>query len=185
MGADSLNGITIRARAAYYLEFAERALAKMIAETAGYVEARSALDAAWWWVANKGIDGDSLYGHLENEEDTGLMVFAGGTRHSEGLASPWNVILTAMLYVTWQAYREQGEKHLPQTIEAVDESILSDLHRHAQKLKLLDEKSESEMRQMLLQRFPLRENLFGEGIARPSVMASDVQSADLKSESLQ
>jgi len=87
MKADLLGGMTIGARAVYFLAFAERAVARMKRDAAGYKEARSALDAAWRWVGNKGVKGDSLYAYLENEDDTGLMVFGGAARHNEELAS--------------------------------------------------------------------------------------------------
>jgi len=166
MKTDLLGGMTIRARAVYFLALAERAVARMKRDAAGYKEARSALDAAWRWVGNEGIKGDSLYAYLENEDDTGLMVFGGAARHNEELASLWNVILTALLYVIWQAYQEEGEEYLPQTIEAVDESIVGDLHRHAEKAALLTKESEFGIREALLQRFPIREDAFGERIAR-------------------
>ena len=166
-----LEKMTVRARAAYFLSFAEKALAKLGADAAGYQEARSAMALAWAWVAKEDVQGDMLYECLENEDDTGLMVFGGAARNDARLAPAWNVVLTAILYVTWQSYMEAGEEYLPQTIESVDETIVDDLVRHGKDAGVATDVELDAMRLAFQQRFPGEDGSFGDGISKSDALA--------------
>jgi hypothetical protein len=127
-----LEAFTRRARCAYYLVVAEAAFAAMSSRDPGFPHAREALDMAWQWVAGEQIAADDLYLKLENEDGSGLMRFGYEARNEPSRSAVWNTLITAIMYVIWQAYRADGAAYVPQTIESVDETIIADLHRHAE-----------------------------------------------------
>lgn len=79
-GADFLNnqhlleGLTIRARAAYYFAVAESVFAAAPPDDGSLEIARQAMNMAWQWIEGASIEADELDWYLENE-DTGLQYF--------------------------------------------------------------------------------------------------------------
>jgi len=123
--------ITVRARASFFLALAEKLFEGIDNEDEGYAQAREALENCWSWLEGKEVTADELYKYLENVDDTGLMVFAYEVKDDPGKISIWNTVITSLMYIIWQAYRLEGAEYVPQTIEAVDETIIDYLIEYA------------------------------------------------------
>ena len=119
-----LDGITIRARASYYLAVAESVFAAAPPDDGSLEIARQAMNMAWQWIEGASVEADELDGCLE-DEDTGLQFFI---KNNTSIT-----ISAALAYVIWGAYQAEGRKVLPQTINEVTEQIMIlDLHRFAE-----------------------------------------------------
>jgi hypothetical protein len=170
---DFIYKITIRARVALYLAVAESLVNIIKEEDEGYTEARNALDKCWKWLEGEEIAGDTLYECLENEDDTGLLVFGSMAAGNPLELSVWNTLATALMYVIWQAYKAEGEKYLPQTIEDVNETMIDDLLSCANESKQFNILWLEELKQYLLEKYPTSEpNQLGKPIDKTEVMNS-------------
>ena len=69
-----LEGLTIRARAAYYLAVAESVRAAAPPDDGSLEHARQAVNMAWQWIEGAPVEAVALDWYLENEE-TGLQYF--------------------------------------------------------------------------------------------------------------
>jgi hypothetical protein len=149
----SLKTVTIRAQSAYFLAAAESVFfAAVLATDPGANYARDSLASAWTWIEGTQISADDLYAFLENENDTGLMVFGYEARSDPAKSAAWATLITAIMYVVWQAYRAEDAKYVPQTIESVDETIVHDLCMHAERTGKLDQQFLHRLMDYLLRR---------------------------------
>ena len=123
-----LEGLTIRARAAYYLAVAESVFAAVPPDDGSLEPARQAMNMAWQWIEGASVKGDELDWRLENE-DTGLMYFQSNTSV---------VVAAALAYVTWGAYQAEGTKIMGQIINEVTEEMIVDLHHFAEQTGRFD-----------------------------------------------
>lgn len=120
---DFISHITIRARVSFYIALAEKLFEGIDNKDDGYTEARKALDKCWAWLEGKDVTADELYEYLENVDDTGLMIYAYDEKDPNKVAI-WNIVITSLMYIIWHAYTIEGAEYVPQTIEAVDETII-------------------------------------------------------------
>lgn len=175
---DFICKITIRARVALYLAVAESVFAGIKTNDEGHAEARKALDKCWKWLEGEEIDGDTLYECLENEHDTGLLVFGSMAAGNPLKLSVWNTLATALMYVIWQAYEAEGEKYLPQTIEEVNETMIDDLLSCATESNQFNVSWFEELKQYLLEKYPTNEpTQLGKPIDKTEVMNSLIHSS--------
>lgn len=134
-----INNITIRARVAFYLAVAQKAFEGLSENDQGYLQADEALKQCWNWLEGKNISGDELCEYLENERDTGLMVYSSFVQGDPVKEPIWITIITALMYTIWQAYQIENEKYLPESIEQVDEGAIDILIEYAKKCANYDE----------------------------------------------
>lgn len=168
---DFISSITIRARVAFYLAIAESLFNVIKKDEKGYAEARNALDKCWKWLEGEEVAGDTLYESLENEDDTGLLVFGSMAAGNPLKLAVWNTLATALMYVIWQAYEVEGEKYLPQTIEEVNETMIDDLLSCASESDQFNVSWFEELKQYLLEKYPANEpNQLGKPIGKTEVM---------------
>jgi Immunity protein Imm6 len=168
---DFIYKITIRARVALYLAVAESLFNYIKKDEKGYAQARSALDKCWKWLDGEEVAGDTLYEYLENEDDTGLLVFGSMAAGNPPKLAVWNTFATALMYVIWQAYEVEGEKYLPQTIEEVNETMIDDLLSCATESNQFNISWFEELKQYLLEKYPANEpNQLGKPISKIEVM---------------
>src|SRR5215469_2245475 len=124
-----LEGLTIRARAAYYLAVAESVFAAAPPDDGSLEIARQSMNMAWQWIEGASVEAEELDWYLENE-DTGLQFF---------IKNNTSITISAALgYVIWRAYQAEGAKDLPQTINEVTEEMILDLHRFAERTGRFD-----------------------------------------------
>jgi hypothetical protein len=124
-----LEGLTIRARAAYYLAVAESVFAAAPPDDRGLEIARQAMNKAWQWIEGASVEADELDGYLENE-DTGLQFFIK--------SNTCVAVSAALSYVIWRAYQAEGAKYTPQTMNEVTEEMIVALHGFAEQTSRFD-----------------------------------------------
>lgn len=147
-----LSDLTVRARVAFHLAVAEEAFATVAPGDPGRARAREALDAGWRWVEGAPVSADELYRRLENEQDTGLMVWGQAASADPEAAAAWCAIIDAWMYLVWRAYAAESCVYLPQTIEDVDETMIDDLLGHAGQTRSFDPTRATRRRDRLLER---------------------------------
>src|SRR5262245_62616687 len=97
-----LEGLTIRARAAYYLAAAESVFAAAPPDDGSLELARQATNMAWQWIEGASVKAVELHRYLENDGDTGLISFQSNTCVA---------VAAAMAYLIWRAYQAEGEEN--------------------------------------------------------------------------
>jgi hypothetical protein len=170
-GRAFLDAITIRARAAYFLAVAADVFGDAADSDTARTRAQQALSQGWNLIAGAvQVAADDLYALLEDEDGTGLMAFGYEARREPVRSAAWNALITAMMYVTWEAYRTEGARHLPQTIESVDATIIDHLHRFAERTGRFDRGFASRLRTYLQANHAASQDELGRSIARDEVM---------------
>ena len=96
---------------------------------------RNSLAMGWW----KNVSADELYSWIENDDEINLMIAAQITSTDETKTAAWNVVISAMAYVTWQVYQSERQKKVPQLLEGIDDvSMLDEISEFAQKSGAFD-----------------------------------------------
>jgi hypothetical protein len=168
-----LEAVTIRARSAYFIAIAESAFAAVPATDPGLSYAHEALKMAWQWIAGAQIAAEDLYLRLENEDGTGLMAFGYKAKDQSVSNAAWSTLITAYMYVIWQAYRAQGAVYLPQTIESADDTMIADLHQFAERTGRFDHEFARRIRNYLQANYPASKgDELGRAISRADVMGA-------------
>ncbi|MCD7036739.1 immunity 6 family protein [Metabacillus sp. GX 13764] len=105
------------------LTIAEKVFKEVSESDIRYAEGRKSLDACWLWVERGDINADSLYELIDNEDFTGISEYAE-EEEDLNIARLWSLLVDAVSYTAWQAYKKEGAKYLPQSLEGIkDESI--------------------------------------------------------------
>ena len=123
-----LEGLTFRARAAYYFAAAESVFAAAPPDDGSLEPARQAMNMAWQWIEGASIEVYELHWYLENE-DTGLTFFI---KNNTSVA-----VSAALAYVIWRAYQAEAghmgqTRHMGQTICEVTEEMIVEFHHFAE-----------------------------------------------------
>ena len=119
-------------------------------------------------LANQSLDQDSkicpdlLYSRLENVDEKDILTFMELDKETNPLV--WSCIANYFALICYYSYQHSGEKHLPQTIESVDEETIEDYVSSYQQLladnnQLVDQLLAPELEQVLND--PLVANYFG------------------------
>jgi len=165
------NKITVRARTSFYLSIAEKLFEGLNKTDEGYVQAKEALEHSWKWLNGDLITGDQLYEYLENEKDTGLMVFGYRYKNDPVKVLIWKILITSLMYTIWQAYQMENEKYLPQTIEDVDETIIDDFMSYTNKCQSFNTQWIELLKSYLLKKFQTNDsNELGNPIQKNEIM---------------
>lgn len=128
-----IRSLTNRAKVAYFLAVAEDVWRDLPSDLPGRPFVRNALNASWRWVEGYEVFGDDLYALLENEDGTGVMLFAGMDTERE---PQWSVITIALAYTIWRAYIQVGAIYLPQTVEGFNDDVVLELHASATRARV-------------------------------------------------
>jgi Immunity protein Imm6 len=168
-----LEAVTIRARSAYFIAVAENVFAAVPAADPGLRYAHEALTMAWQWIAGAQIAAEDLYLRLENEDGTDLMAFGYKAKDQPVSNAAWSTLITAYIYLIWQAYRAQGAVYLPQTIESADDTMVADLHQFAGRTGKFNHEFACRIRDYLLANYPASKgDDLGPAISRGEVMGA-------------
>jgi hypothetical protein len=166
-----MKNITIRGRVAFYLAIAQKLFEELENNDDGYLYANEALNQCWFWLNGKDLTGDELCEYLENENDTGLMVFSSNVQDNPVKEPIWIVIITALMYTIWQAYQLKHEKYLPESIEQVDENAIDYLIEYAHKCQSFNEVWIELLRKYLLENHKTdNANEYGNPIMKSDIM---------------
>jgi hypothetical protein len=127
-----INEVSIRGRVSFVLAIAEQVVEELSGSPDGYSLAQEAIEKAWEWQGTLEITGDNLYAYLENEDDSGLLVHEWeANEDDEEVCSAWISLTSAIAYVTWHAYKQNGINVMPSSIWEVSEDTIGQVLDYA------------------------------------------------------
>lgn len=85
-----------------------------------YLYAREALNNCWIWVESNGISGDDLYELIDNAECKGISEFAED-EEDLNIAKLWSLLVDTVSYTSWNVYKKENTKYLPQALKSINE----------------------------------------------------------------
>lgn len=82
------------------------------------------MDKCWLWVESHAVTGDDLYELIDNADFTGISEFAEEEEDSN-IARLWSLLVDAVAYTSWEAYKKEKVKHLPQALEGINKDSIT------------------------------------------------------------
>ncbi|NPC93868.1 hypothetical protein HOO54_17000 [Bacillus sp. WMMC1349] len=121
------NHLQSEVKVGFILTVAERIFLVISKDDQRYLDGRKALDKCWLWVESKDVTGDELYEFIDNVDYTGISEFAE-EEEDLNIARLWSVLVDAVAYTSWEAYKKEKVKYLPQSLEGIDDDITNFLN---------------------------------------------------------
>lgn len=103
----------------FVLTVAERVFSVISKDDERYPEGKEALDKCWLWVESYAVTGDELYELIDNADFTGISEFAE-EEEDLNIAILWSLLVDAVAYTSWEAYKKEKVKYLPQSLEGIN-----------------------------------------------------------------
>lgn len=148
------------AKTAFLLTLSEKIMGK-IQNYEWFHEVRQTMDMCWKWVGERKYSSNELYEKLDREDEDGYEdgLFLLEAMYDEVVNDPqveltWFSILDAICYTTWQAYKYEKRKSLPQTLESESDETID---KFMEKIKQVDEYQEElveRLKEYLLANYP-------------------------------
>lgn len=132
-----ISRVSIRGKVSFVLAIVEHLLDDLKADNEGYKMVIQALDKAWEWQENLNLSGDELFSLLMDENDDGLILHEGMADKS--VKSSWIALTSAIIYVSWLAYKVKDEKIMPSAVHEVDDNAVSTVLENAEKSKIFNQ----------------------------------------------
>ncbi|MED4390541.1 Imm6 family immunity protein [Priestia aryabhattai] len=83
-----------------------------------YPAGREALDKCWLWGESHTVTGDELYELIDSADYTGISEFAE-EEEDLNMARLWSLLVDAVAYTSWEAYKNEKVKYVPQALEGI------------------------------------------------------------------
>ncbi|MDR7241858.1 Imm6 family immunity protein [Priestia megaterium] len=113
-----INNLQSEVKVGFVLIVAERVFSVISQGDERYLEGREALDKCWLWVESHTVNGDELYELIDNADYTGISEFAEEEEDLD-IARLWSLLVDAVAYTSWEAYKKEKVKYLPQALEGI------------------------------------------------------------------
>lgn len=107
----------------FILTVAERVFSVISKDDERYPDGREALDKCWLWVESHSVTGDDLYELIDNADFTGISEFA--EEEDLDIARIWSLLVDAVAYTSWEAFKNEKVKYLPQSLESINTDSIS------------------------------------------------------------
>lgn len=124
MEKNLISNLHSEVKVGFVLTVAEKVFAIKGKDDERYQEGREALDKCWLWVESHGITGDKLYELIDNADYTGISEFAED-EDDLNAAKLWSLLVDAVGYTSWEAYKKEKVEYLPQSLEAINNDSIS------------------------------------------------------------
>jgi hypothetical protein len=111
-------------KVAFVLTVAEKVFSVISTDDERYPEGREALDKCWLWAESHALTGDELYELIDNADFTGISEFAE-EEEDLNIAKLWSLLVDAVAYTSWEAYRKEKVKYLPQSLEGINSDSIT------------------------------------------------------------
>ncbi|MFD6439428.1 Imm6 family immunity protein, partial [Peribacillus sp. NPDC060186] len=113
---DFIYNLNAEAKVAVGLVIAENMFNIISMDEPGYKIGREALDSCWKWLEGGKIDADDLCNYIDSEDYVDVAEF---TNKEKDVQKPyaWYSVLDAVSYTTYQAYKKEKRKFVPQVVE--------------------------------------------------------------------
>lgn len=127
---DYVKNLNSEAKVAIGLVIAEKMFNIMNMHEPGYNTAREALDSCWKWLEGEEIHADDLCNYIDSKDYVDVGEFANKEKDIKKQYA-WYAVLDAVSYTTYQAYKKEKRKSVPQAIEMIDDETLRILVENA------------------------------------------------------
>jgi hypothetical protein len=169
--------LTIFARSAYFLAIAENLFEANIDESEfGYAYGQDTLKHAWEWVGGETFSADDLYFFVENESNYNLANCGAMSRgpSKQIKMDTWDVVTLAVGHVCWRAFKMEGARYLPQSLEIIDDDMMSvDLLKFAEDAGGVNKDFLQRLRKYLSKNYTIKAgNEVGNPVSRDELMRS-------------
>ncbi|KMN45567.1 Imm6 family immunity protein [Bacillus sp. LK2] len=118
MGNILIENLQKEVKVGFALAVAERVFSIISKDDERYPDGREALDKCWLWVESHAVTGDELYELIDNADFTGISEFAE-EEEDLNIARIWSLLVDAVAYTSWEAYKNEKVKYLPQSLESI------------------------------------------------------------------
>ncbi|MDR9800920.1 Imm6 family immunity protein [Bacillus paralicheniformis] len=120
----SIDNLQNEVKVGFVLTVAERVFSVISKDDERYPEGREALDKCWLWVESHAVTGDDLYELIDNADFTGISEFAE-EEEDLNIARLWSLLVDAVAYTSWEAYKKEKVKYLPQALESINNDSIT------------------------------------------------------------
>jgi len=155
---DFINNLTVGAKVALGLVIAENMFNIINMDEPGYKTGREALDSCWKWLAGEKIDADKLCNFIDSEDYVDVAEFANKEKDTQKQYA-WYSVLDAVSYTTYQAYKKENTKFVPQVIEVIDDETLRILIENAIESGYFSIDSLNNVKKHLLENYSLKDSI--------------------------
>ncbi|KOO43031.1 Imm6 family immunity protein [Priestia koreensis] len=120
----AINNLPKEVKVCFVLAVAERIFSVIRKDDERYSDGREALDRCWLWVESHAVTGDALYELIDRADFTGISEFAE-EELDLNVAKVWSLLVDAVAYTSWEAYKNENAKYLPQSLESISINSIS------------------------------------------------------------
>ncbi|MCY8093429.1 Imm6 family immunity protein [Bacillus haynesii] len=114
-----LDNLQDEVKVGFILTVAERVFSIISKDDERYPEGRETLNKCWLWVESHAVTGDDLYELIDNAYFTGISEFAE-EEEDLNIARLWSLLVDAVAFTSWEAYKKEEVKYLPQALEGIN-----------------------------------------------------------------
>lgn len=111
MKSKSILNLQSERKVGVVLIVAERVFSVISKGDERYPAGREALDKCWLWGESHTVTGDELY-------ELGISEFAE-EEEDLNMARLWSLLVDAVAYTSWEAYKNEKVKYVPQALEGI------------------------------------------------------------------
>ncbi|MGP1906851.1 Imm6 family immunity protein [Metabacillus sp. JX24] len=140
----SFHDLQIEVKVGFVLTIAEKVFIKISVKDERYSDGREALDKCWSWVESQTVTGDELYELIDNPDFTGISEYAEEEDDLD-IARIWSLMVDAVAYTSWEAFKSEGVKYLPQSLEGISTDSISTILESAVETSFVKEEEINRM----------------------------------------
>jgi len=120
----AINNLPKEVKVGFVLAVAERIFSVIRKDDERYSDGREALDRCWLWVESHAVTGDELYELIDRADFRGISEFAE-EELDLNVAKVWSLLVDVVAYTSWEAYKNENVKYLPQSLESISINSIS------------------------------------------------------------
>lgn len=124
MESQRLNKLKDEVKVGFAITIAEKVFSNIKKDDTRYMDGREALNKCWVWAENNGVLGDDLYELVDNAECTGIFEHLANEDDLK-IARIWSLLVDLVCYTSWNAYKKENVKYLPQALEGIKENSIN------------------------------------------------------------
>ncbi|MFE4351769.1 Imm6 family immunity protein [Peribacillus butanolivorans] len=155
---DFIYNLNAEAKVAVGLVIAENMFNIISMDEPGYKIGREALDSCWKWLEGGKIDADDLCNYIDSEDYVDVAEFTNKEKDVQKQYA-WYSVLDAVSYTTYQAYKKEKRKFVPQVVEVIDDETLKILGENAIESCYFKIESLNNVKIYLLENYSLNDNI--------------------------
>ena len=112
------------AKMAFYLLLSD-IIIEMLNDSDKYIVTKEYLNLCWQWINEKNVEADELYSYLESEKELCVLNFMSSETNVQRIKA-WSCLCYVVGHIALEAYKFEGAKFVPQTLECPEDEIIED-----------------------------------------------------------